>query len=107
LHHRKQHMTKVIFEDELGDGLFYVNSTDVSLGGVFLESDIPVKVGTMLLLSFVLPDHKRPVRVTGQVVRMTARAKETSSGIGVRFLGLSEMAKRRLEEFLNSNSKNP
>ena len=89
----------------MGDGLFYVNSTDVSMGGVFLESDIPVRIGAMLLLSFVLPGHKRPVRVTGQVVRMTDCSEDSCSGIGVRFLGLSEMARRRLEEFLDDNTK--
>lgn len=95
LHPRREYRTEVVFEDEFGDGLFYVYSSDVSMGGVFLSSEIPMKLGTMLFLSFVLPGHKRPIKVTGEVVR-----RIDSGGMGVRFVGLLEMARKRLEEFL-------
>ena len=62
LHPRRAHRTRVVFEDEFGEGLFYVYSQDVSIGGLFLASDIPVRLGTMMFLSFTLPGHKRPVR---------------------------------------------
>lgn len=95
LYPRCPYRTRVVFEDELGEGLFYINSSDVSMGGLFLESDMPVRVGTMLFLSFALPGHKRPIRVTGEVVRLG------EGGMGIRFVGLSELAARRLEEFLS------
>lgn len=98
LYPRRAHRTKVIFEDEFGEGLFYVYSDDVSLGGIFLASDVPLAVGTLLFLSFELPGLKRPVRVTAEVVR---RSPAGSSGMGVRFLGLSDAARKRLEEFLS------
>ena len=96
LHPRRAHRTQVVFEDEFGDGLFYVWSEDFSIGGLFLASEIPVKIGTLLFLSFVLPGYKRPVRVTGEVVRRAA-----GGGMGVRFVGLSELARERLEAFLS------
>lgn len=96
LHPRKEFRTKVVFEDEFGDGLFYVWSEDFSEGGVFLASNIPVRVGTLLYLSFVLPSHKRPVRVTGEVVRIAG-----AKGMGIRFVGLSDVARKRLEDFLS------
>ena len=52
LYPRKSHRAKVVFEDEFGEGLFYVYSQDVSIGGLFLASDIPVRLGTMMFLSF-------------------------------------------------------
>lgn len=104
VHQRRALSTKVIFEDEFGDGLFYEESSDVSMGGLFLGSDIPLKTGTMMFLSFTIPGHKRPVRVTGQVVRRGAEDRTGSSGMGVRFVGLSEMARKRLEEFLEDHS---
>jgi uncharacterized protein (TIGR02266 family) len=97
---RRQHRTDVVFEDEFGDGLFYVLSEDVSIGGLRLASDIPMRVGTLLYLSFVLPGHKRPIRATGEVVRRPD-APVGSGGMGIRFVGLSEMARKRLEEFLS------
>jgi len=102
LHTRKKHRTRIVFEDEFGDGLFYVYSEDMSMGGAFLASDIPLRVGTLLFLSFQLPPHKRPIRVTGEVVRRASSGGEAGAagGMGVRFIGLSEMAMKRLEDFL-------
>ena len=99
---RKGFVTDVIFEDEFGDGLFYVKSQDVSMGGVFLASSIPVRVGTMLFLSMALPPHKRPVHFTGEVVRITKPGSQVVQGMGIRFVGLSDVARQRLEEFLSS-----
>lgn len=96
LYPRKEYRTKVVFEDEFGDGLFYVWSQDFSQGGIFLASAIPVRLGTMLYLSFQLPGHKRPIRTTGEVVRKAGEA-----GMGIRFMGLSELAKKRLDDFLS------
>ncbi|MFH0799078.1 MAG: TIGR02266 family protein [Pseudomonadota bacterium] len=101
IHSRREYRTKVVFEDEFGDGLFYVYSEDLSMGGIFLASDIPAKVGSLLFLSFQLPEHKRPVRATAEVVRRTAGEGPKSSGMGVRFAGLSDVARKRLEEFLS------
>ena len=99
VHPRKALRTRVIFEDEFGDGLFYVYSDDVSMGGIFLASEVPLAVGTLLFLSFTLPSHKRPIRVTGEVVRRGGGP--AGGGMGIRFVGLPELARKRLEEFLS------
>jgi uncharacterized protein (TIGR02266 family) len=97
---RTSFITKVVFEDELGEGLFYVFSKDISMGGLFLASDIPVAVGALLFLSFALPGCAKPVKVTGEVVRQCDRE---GGGMGIRFLGLSGFARKRLEDFLETD----
>lgn len=94
---RRDLRTAVVFEDEFGDGLFYVYSENISMGGIFLASKVPLRIGTLLFLSFAVPGFKRPVRVTGEVVRISA----AQGGVGIRFVGLSKMAQKRLEEFLS------
>lgn len=84
---------KVVFEDEFGDGIFYVYSEDISMGGMCLASDIPARVGALLFLSFQIPPHKRPVRVTGQVVR------RRGTGMGIRFVGLSPQARKWIGDY--------
>ena len=98
---RKEFQTDVVFEDEFGEGLFFVKSCDISLGGIFLASSIPVRLGTLLFLSFTLPSHKRPVKLTGEVVRITNPGQPALQGMGIRFVGLSDMALKRLEDFLS------
>jgi uncharacterized protein (TIGR02266 family) len=93
--------TKVILEDEFGEGFIYFYTTDVSLGGLFFESEIPLKQGTKIFLSFSLPDMKKKVRATGQVVRLekleTIGARVT--GFGIHFLEISADDQRALEAF--------
>mgnify|MGYP000518931503 CR=1 FL=1 len=86
--------TDVYFEDEKGDRLFYVKSRDISMGGLFLEGELPLVTGTLLFISFALPGHKRFLRMTAEVVR------QAGWGVGVRFAGLSESSRRWLEDFL-------
>ena len=67
---RKQLRTSVVFEDETGEGFIYFYTTDISVGGLFFESDIPLKVGTKVFLSFSLHQGEPPIKATGQVIRI-------------------------------------
>ncbi len=99
LHPRQSLRTAVVFEDEFGDGLFYVYSENISLGGIFLASSVPLRIGTLLFLSFHLPRYKRPVRVTGEVVRVV-RPESGGEGVGVRFVDVPAKVLKKLEEFV-------
>lgn len=97
---RYPYKTKVTFDDEFGEGFFYLYSKDISLGGLFLASNIPIRVGTLTFLSFVLPPHKRPLRITGEVVRVSEEGK-SKQGMGIRFVGLPNIAVERMKVFLS------
>lgn len=99
---RRDLRTPVVFEDEFGEGLFYVYSENISLGGIFLASGVPLRPGTMLFLSFHLPEYKRPMRLTGEVVRVSHA--EGGGGIGVRFVGVPEAILKRLQLFIVEES---
>ena len=99
---RKRLRTRVVFEDETGEGFIYFYSTDVSLGGIFLESDIPLKVGTRVFLSFSLGEPGPSVRATGKVVRVE---RDTGGalpvvGMGVQFVDLPEVARQPIQSFV-------
>jgi uncharacterized protein (TIGR02266 family) len=97
--------TRVVFEDEFGEGLFFVYSRDISMGGIFLASSIPVRIGTMLFLSLTVPPYKRPIRITGQVVRVIEDSNKQTQGMGVRFIGLSDAAQEKLNKFFSQTKK--
>jgi Tfp pilus assembly protein PilZ len=88
---------QIVFEDEFGEGLFFLMAHDLSLGGLALDGGIPLKIGAMVLLSFTLPDRERKIRVTGEIVR---RFSGDGRGMGIRFVGLSGGVQQRLERFL-------
>jgi Tfp pilus assembly protein PilZ len=97
--------TKVTFEDEFGDGLIYLFSEDISLGGIFLSDRIPIKIGSYTFLSFDLPGSNISIKATGQVVRvLKPESKEGSNGgkgVGIRFVGLSEKAVQAIQEYVS------
>jgi type IV pilus assembly protein PilZ len=102
VHPRRTLRSQVIFEDESGEGFIYFYSTDVSLGGLFLESDIPLKLGTRVFLSFTLRDGESPIRLVGRVVRVERETAESLSvvGMGVQFSDLTESARQAIENYV-------
>ena len=102
LHQRKELKSKVIFEDEYRDSLFYLHARDISEGGLSFDvDDIPIRVGSLLFLSFSLPGYKRPMRSTGEVVRWEIKG-ETATAIGIRFVGLKDEFQKRIQTYVNS-----
>ena len=101
---RKKLRSRVVFEDETGEGFIYFYSTDVSIGGIFFETDVPLKVGTRVFLSFSLSNGEKPLRATGQVVRLEreAGAGFVVLGAGIKFLDLADPFRRAIENYVNS-----
>jgi len=98
---RKTLRTQVVLEDELGEGFIYFYTTDVSLGGLFIESEIPLKLGTKMFLSFTLGETGPTIRTTGEVVRMEKLAPTYPgvSGLGIRFLTLAPADREAIEAY--------
>ena len=105
LHPRKAWRQPVVFENEFGEGMVYLYSRDISMGGIFLEESPPFRLGTRLFVSFALPGSELPMRLTGQVVRMIEHDKERQTqDAGIRFLELSQSALQQLSHFLQTAS---
>lgn len=102
---RKSWRSKIVFEDEFGKGLIYLHSKDISLGGIYLEEIPPVQPGAHLFLSFVLPGKKRPLKMTGQLVRFVEHPMKSGErlrkGAGIRFVDLDPESRQQLAEFIN------
>ena len=69
-------------------------TSDVSLGGCYVESLNPVKVGEVLNLSLCLPSNKT-LRFRGEV-----RYHQPTIGFGIRFLQLSSFERATLEALI-------
>jgi hypothetical protein len=99
---RKLVAIDVVFEDEFGEGVIVLKADDLSLGGLFIASDIPIKIGSYVFLSFSLPGSKTNIHATGQVMRVVPAGKNPpqQEGIGIRFVGLSRDAVEEITEFV-------
>ena len=64
---------------------------DISAGGLFIETRSPLAVGQEITLVLSLPNHERPIKTLGEVVRAT------QLGIGVKFKPASPIVQEIIE----------
>jgi uncharacterized protein (TIGR02266 family) len=75
---------------------------NLSRGGLFLTTMLPLDPGTLLSCRFELPDGQPPLQVLVRVawVRGASGIRDTPAGMGVRFLDLGQGDLRRLERVI-------
>lgn len=105
LYQRHRLRTTITFEDESGEGFIYFYSTDISMGGLFFESELPLKQHTKVFLSFKLPTSPSTIRVTGEAVRQEkdSGGSQQVTGTGIRFVDLSKVAADAISLYLEAN----
>jgi uncharacterized protein (TIGR02266 family) len=69
---------------------------NISAGGVFIETRMPLSVGQVISLSFPLPDYQKYIKITGEVVRVSPQ------GIGVKFRMVDQEQEAMIKSLLES-----
>lgn len=67
---------------------------DLSLDGLFVDTDQPLPVGAVLPLALELDEAGQELRVSAEVVR------RTSDGMGLRFLAMKRKERKRLKRYV-------
>jgi len=80
----------------------FQTSVNISEGGMYLRTHVPLPENTVLHLSFTLPRDAGEIKVMGEVVRHIPLGAEfeTEPGIGLQFKGISEDARNRIRSFV-------
>jgi uncharacterized protein (TIGR02266 family) len=61
---------------------------NISLGGMFVETDQAFPLGTKLQIRFRIPTQPEPIEVSGEVRWIEGGGPEQAAGMGIRFQGL-------------------
>ena len=80
-------------------------TAEIGGGGVFIESNLPPRVGTDLALELVLPDDPTvPINAKGKVAWVRPREERYAffPGMGVQFTEISEEGRARLLDMVKS-----
>jgi uncharacterized protein (TIGR02266 family) len=85
---------------DVGSGSnFYAGRTrDISLGGLFVETDVPLPIGTLIDVKVKLP--KTTFTLPCEVMWMLSDRAKNTVGVGIRFVELTHAAKRAIEAFM-------
>lgn len=105
---RKPLQTRVVFQDEFGDAFLYFISDNISSSGIFIQTSLPLRPGTKVLLKFSLYEGLEPIEVSAEVIRFQdkrrgpGRHRPITKGIGLKFLGLSTEDFQKIENFVQA-----
>jgi type IV pilus assembly protein PilZ len=89
------------------EGLISDYTVNISRGGIFIATDAPLDLGTIVQLELKLSGSVVPVDIVGEVAWITKPDRNSSliiPGMGVEFRNLNAKAKKSLELFIKENS---
>jgi type IV pilus assembly protein PilZ len=77
-------------------------SANISIGGMFIQTQRPLPVGTRFRLRFKIPNRARPVETEGVVcwVIPPDHSGPEKSGMGIKFFELSPSDRKAVEKML-------
>jgi CheY-like chemotaxis protein len=81
-------------------------TVNISKTGMLLRGDDSLDPGTRFSFFFGIPDGRRLVEGTGEVVRKTNPIREGATGLGIRFVRLVGEGQDQLESFVLRNGSN-
>lgn len=77
-------------------------TANVSLGGIFIQTDRALEVGTRFRLRLQIPFRKRPLETLGEVRWTQEGSGYEEAGMGVRFDALSGADRRAVERMMRA-----
>ncbi len=89
-------------EITVGDEKRTATTANISLGGVFVETERPFPLQTRLQIRFRIPTQPEPIDVNGEVRWIEAGGAAQPAGMGVRFQGLRAREVWALNRFFQS-----
>ncbi len=85
------------------EGTYHVSSVNVSEGGIFIATDLPLGLGTEVHLEFHLPNLDEAIQASGRVVwcgRTETADAGTILGKGIQFMECTERCRRHLAAYV-------
>jgi uncharacterized protein (TIGR02266 family) len=86
--------------------VFIGYAENLSVGGLMLSTPKQLKAGDRFPVEFVLPDRKTSVKCTCEVVwKRRGRSGAPPGGVGLRFVGIDESARKVLDQWVRREGK--
>jgi uncharacterized protein (TIGR02266 family) len=86
-------------------GMFVSNRvSNISRGGVFIESDKPLPIDAEVQLTLALPESRREVHAVGRVIWYYDMRRVTAQlvpGMGIKFMDMSAEDRALLEDYVD------
>jgi type IV pilus assembly protein PilZ len=78
------------------------HASNISRGGVFIQTDDPPPMDTVVQVELQLPDNPTPVNSSGIVVHRQLAVGGKAPGVGVQFVDASDSFRERIDRYMES-----
>jgi uncharacterized protein (TIGR02266 family) len=78
------------------------HAINLSRGGIFIRSDDPPPVDTVVEVELQLPDSATPIASSGIVVHCQAPAAGKIAGVGVQFVDASDLFRESIDRYMDT-----
>ena len=82
------------------DSFFTEFSHDINEAGLFVETDAPAELGTLVALQFRVPGEAEPIQVAGRVAWTSDGEGKSPAGMGVEFHQLGAEDRERINQLV-------
>ena len=94
---------KMKVDATVGAATHFATISNISLGGVLIDTEKPIRLGEILKLSFFLPGDDDAITVFAKAVREeNPGSPGPVKSYGCQFLDLSDSARKRIHDFVTS-----
>lgn len=93
---------KVLVKYENLDLFLTDYASNLSCGGIFIETASPLRQGTRTRLEFHIPEISTPIKTKGTVVWI-GKARGGKTGMGIQFEGLSRRIMKTINEYVEKS----
>ncbi len=106
-------LVRALVDYESANTYLYDYSSTLGEGGIFIETEKPLSVGSTLTLRFTLPGIDRVFQIAGNVVWIREKGKSQdpdwpkalSSGMGIEFTDLDDADRKILRSYAEEHPK--
>ena len=85
-----RHDLKIPVDYSAVDAFFSEFTSNINEGGMFVETETPPPLDSIVQLQCRLPDLERPVKLRGRVAWVSDGKSDTPQGMGIEFQDLSD-----------------
>lgn len=86
-------------------GLIYLFTTNISAGGIFIETPTPAEIGREVNISLVMPKGEILKNLVGKVVRNQDKNLNYHLGVGIEFINLGDQNRQIIQAYVNNEQE--
>ncbi len=91
------------YRDATGGNFLFEYSRNISKGGIFIETQHPATLGTMLTIQFQSPETDEQLEVEGEVVWVNSLDGDSPNpGMGIQWKNLGEEARAEIASIVKA-----